>query len=474
MRRNSTLFSLNLLFTLLLAGCGGSYSAPSPGPGPGSQTAQVSVSVTDAPPAGVTIFSFEVTVSGATLNPGNVDLLAGRSPVRLDIKQLETRNAFLSTANITAGNYTSLNLTFSNPELTFRNDSGATLAGCASGSVCQIKPSGALTSTLSGLFYSTMGTQTGVLVDLNLADLLTPSLGVDFSNASAVTATQQIKGSEGQLEDIDDLNGIVASPSASQFTLQTAELGAIPVAIDSNTKFDGFDSCAAANATCVQSGQSVEVDLMLLADGSLLAKRVELQDDMQTAADDELDGIISKIDGPAQFEMVVVDELRSVTNVSVGDPITVMLTTTGGGTSFRVDANGSTVPALLQQDFENQTDTSQLLPGQTVQVRKRGLSGGPAPVAITVTTDRIRLRATSLTAIPSGAPSGANFSIGSLSGLFTANGVSLIQVQTSSDTSFDNANGVSGLTQGTTVSVRGLLFNSLPNPVILAGRIRKR
>jgi hypothetical protein len=474
MRFNSALFSFGLLSTLLVTGCGGSYSAPPMGPGPGSQTAQVSVSVTDAPPAGVTVFSFEVTVSGATLNPGNVDLLAGKSPVRLEIKQLETQNAFLSTANIAAGNYTSLNLTFSNPELTFRNDSGAILAGCAAGSVCEIKPAGTLTSTLNGLFYSTVGTQTGVLVDLNLANLLSPSLDVDFSNASAVTAMQQSKGSEDEFEAIDNLNGIVASPSTSQFTLQTAELGNITVAIDSNTQFDGFDNCTMANATCVQSGQSVEADLMLLASGSLLAKKIELQDDTQAAGDDELDGIISKIDGPAQFEMVVVDELRSVANVSVGDPVTVMLTTTGGGTSFGVDTNGLTVPAVLQQAFENQTDTSKLLAGQTVQVRKRGQTGGAAPAAITVTTDRIRLRATGLTATISGAPSDANFSIGDLPGLFVTNGVSLIQVQTSSDTSFDNVNGVNGLTQGTTVSLRGLLFNALPNPVLIASKVRKR
>src|SRR6266852_1022035 len=175
MRRITALF-LGLLSAVLLAGCGGSYSAPVIGPGP--QSAQVSVSLTDAPPAGVTVLTFEVTVTGATLNPGSADLLAGKGPVRIEVKKLETENAFLSTANIVAGNYTSLNLTFSNPELTFRNDTGATLAGCASGSVCEIKPSGTLTATVNGLFYSTSGSQTGVLVDLNLANLITPSLGV--------------------------------------------------------------------------------------------------------------------------------------------------------------------------------------------------------------------------------------------------------------------------------------------------------
>ncbi len=474
MRNGLKLLAFAVVQSVLIAGCGGSYNTATPGPGPGAQTAQVSVTVTDAPPSGVTVFSFEVTITGATLNPGNVDLLAGKSPQRIEVKKLETENAFLSTANIKAGNYTSLNLTFSNPELTFRNETGATLAGCAPGGVCEIKPTGILTSTVNGLYYTTSGTQSGISIDLNLASLITTSLGVDFGSAASITASQQAKNSEGQLGDLEDLNGIVASPSASQFMLQTADLGTIAVAIDTNTQFDGFDNCTQANVTCVLSGQAVEVDLMLLASGTLVAKKIELQDDMQGAADDELDGIVSKIDGPNQFEMVVVDELRSVANVSVGDPVTVMLSATGGGAAFQVDGNGLAVPPSLQQVFESQVDSSQLAPGQTVQVRKRGVTGGPSPAAITVTTDRVRLRATSLTATISGAPTGGNFNIGSLPTLFTTDGINLIQVQTSSNTNFDNVNGASGLADGTSVSVRGLLFKNASNPVIIADKVRKR
>jgi len=474
MRRITAFIFLGLFSAVLLAGCGGSYNAPVMNPGPGAQAAQVSVSLTDAPPVGVTVFTFEVTVTGATLNPGGIDVLAGKSPQRIEVKKLETENAFLSTANIAAGNYTSLNLTFSNPELTFRNDTGAMLAGCAPGTVCEIKPSGTLSATVNGLFYSTSGSQTGILVDLNLANLITPSLDVDFSTASAVTATQQTKDGQGNLEDLDDLNGLVATPSSSQFTLQTVDMGNITIAMDSNTQFDGFNTCTAANATCIQSGQSVEVDLMLLASGTFLAKKVELQDDAQGAADDELDGVISKIDGPAQFELVVIDELRSVANVSVGDPVTIMLTTTGGGTSFQVDTNGLNVPATLQQGFEGATDTSQLLPGQTVQVRKRAMTGGPAPAAITITTDRVRLRDTRLTATVSGAPSGSSFNVGGLPSLFTSAGISQFQVQTSSQTNFDNVAGVSGLANGSTVSLRGLLFKSTTNPVLIADKVRMR
>jgi hypothetical protein len=470
------LFFMGLIFTLVLSGCGG-YS--SPGTGPGTQSATMSLSVTDAPPAGVTVFSFEVTLTGATLNgtgiyATNVDLLAGKGPQRIEVKHLETENAFLNLARVTPGTYTTLKLTFSNPELTFRNDSAAAIAGCAPAAVCEIKPAGTLTSTINGQFNPSMGTQTGVLLDLNLNTLLTQSLGVDFSSAGAVSATQQSMSNQGELENLDDLEGIVSATGNSQFTLQTSDEGSVTVTLDANTQFEGFDACTTADAACLLNGQSVDVDLALLASGSFVAKKIELHDDATAAGDDALDGVISKIDGPAQFEMVVVDELRSVTNVSVGDPITVMLTTTGNLTSFRVDTNGLSVPATFQQAFENSHDTSQLIPGQTVQVRKVTLTGGPVPAAITVTTDRVRLRDTRLTATVSGHPVGDNFNIGTLPGLFTANGISTILVHTSADTNFDNIAGVNDLADTNTVSVRGLLFLTTPAPVLVADKVRKR
>jgi hypothetical protein len=470
--RQISWFTLSGLILMFLAGCGGGYSSMAPPPP--AQSAQVSVSVKDNPPAGVTVFSFEVSVTGATLNPGNVDLLAGRGPTRLEVKKLETDTAFLSTSSIAAGNYTSLNLTFANPELTFRNDTGSTLAGCATGSVCEINPSGPLSSTVNGTFSASSGTQSGLLIDVNLASLLTPSLGVDFTSAGAVTASQQATGGSGELEDVDDIDGIVSTLGASQFTLQTTDLGNISVATDNNTQFEGFDTCSPASFSCLMAGQSIEVDLTLMGTGAFVVKKIELHDNPAETSAEELDGVVSQVDSPSQFEMVVIDELSNIANISVGNPVTVMLQNANGGTSFQVDTNGLPVPSSLQQVFEGQIDTSQLLPGQTVQVRMVSMSGGPSPAPVTVTTDRVRLRDTRFTAIVSGAPAGANFNVGGLPGLFVVNGISLIQVQTSSQTDFDNVSGATGLADGTTVSLRGLLFKSSAAPVLIADKVRKR
>src|SRR5215470_549603 len=469
--RKTFLFSLlAFLAVILIAGCSGSSSTTTP---PSGQSAQMSLSITDAPPAGVTVLSFEVSLTGASLSPGDVNLLAGKTPPRIEVKKLETESAFLSTLNISAGTYTSLNLTFANPELTFLNNTGATLAGCANGAVCEIKPAGTLSATVSGNFMVTAGEHAGILVDVNLTTLLSSTLGVDFSASGAVTATQQAgqNENEGELEDLDDVNGIVKSPANNQFTMQTTYLGNITVTTNANTEFEDFESCAASNFSCLADGQSVEVELLLMGSGAFVAKKVELEDNAAEAEEDELDGIVFKIDSSTQFEIVVIDELRDVANVSIGNPIIVSLQS---APSFEVDEDGLNVPSNLLQAFTAATDTSQLLPGQTVQIRVRSMSGGPAPAPITVMTDRVRLRMTRFTATVSGAVSGSNFNVGKLPGIFTSNGVSLIQVQTSSQTDFENVSGASGLAEGNLVSLRGLLFVSAPNPVLIADKVRKR
>ena len=464
-------FLLILASIVAVAGCGGGQAQNPPAP----QAANVSLSMTDAPPAGVTVISFEVSLTGATLNPGSADLLAGKGPLRIEVKKLETENAFLSTAQVPPGSYTSLNLTFANPELTFKNDTGAALAGCAAGSVCEIKPSGTLTATVNGSFTVADNAKTGLLVDVNLANLFSNTLALDFSAAGALSVSSQTRRTDkDDLEDLDEVEGIIKTPANNSFTLQTMDLGNITVTTDANTRFEDFEGCAAANFSCLADGQSIEADLMVVAGGGFLARKIELEDNQQEANDDELDGVIFKVDGPTQFEIVVIDELRSVANVSVGDPVIVTLQTTGGGTSFRVDTNGLTVPVSLQQAFEGATDTSQLLTGQTVQIRKVSMSGGPAPAAITITTNRVRLRGTRFTATVSGAPTGNNFNVAGLPSLFTTAGITLIQVQTSSQTEFENATGVSGLADGVVVSLRGLLFKSTPNPVLIADKVRKR
>lgn len=443
----------------------------------------LSVTVTDTPPMGVTVLSFEVSVTGATLNPGGADLLAGRGPVRVEVEQLETESAFLSTASVAPGTYTSLNLTFANPELTFKNGTSGMLAGCAPGAVCEIKPSGTLTSmvnfpspglVIQGNPTGTMGeddqggdnerTAMGIKLDLDVNTIVSAAMGVDFSQSGAVTVKQLAREMEGEFDDVNELKGTVQNPNTTNmtFTLHTMN-GDFPITTDTNTRFE-FENCMANNFSCLQANMVVEVDAMMMPGGIFLAREISFEDN---AEDDEMEGVVFKIDDATHFEMVVLDELRSFNNVSVGNPVVVTLS----NPSFQVQTEDVNVPSALVSAFQSATDTSQLLTGQTVEVRLTAPANPGPPV--TVTSDRVRLRMTQFTANVSGAPTPPTFMLGNLPSLFTGAGITTIKVDTSSATDFDNVAGVSGLADTNAVSVRGLLFNASP-PVLEAKKVRKR
>jgi len=456
------LAAVTLLTVLLVFGCGGSMNSVSVG---GTNTAPMTVTIRDTPPSGVTILSFEVNVTAATLNPGNVQLVT--TPVQIEVKQLETESAFLSTINVPSGSFQSITVTFSGAEITFLNQTGAPIGTCQNNSVCHIASTAASTVTFSGSpFPITVmsGAASGLEIDLNVANILSSSLALNFAAPNGIAVAQVAAKPAGELEDMDDLEGSVASLDAAhnKFTLHTLG-GDFVIATDSNTEFD-FSACSAKNFSCLQVGQVLEVDVKILLGGVFTAKRIELDD--QTP-DDEVQGVVFKIDDAMHFEMVILDELRPVTNVSLGNAIVVTLSSP----TFQVQTDGMSVPSALQNAFQSATDTSQLIPGQAIQIRVKSSSAGP-PIA--VTTDRVRMRLAQFTASVTAVAS-PNFTVGLLPALFTNAGITSIHVQTSSKTDFEGVSGVSSLVNGDTVSLRGLLFkNGSSAPELIAKKVRKR
>jgi hypothetical protein len=460
MNRTRSLILVLSLAVLTILGCGGSNQV-----GVGVNTAPVTLTMTDAPPAGVTVLSFEVTVTSASLNPGAIQLVA--SPLKIEVTKLEADSAFLSTLSVPTGTYTSVSATFSNPEITFLNQSGATLAGCANNAICEIQLANSGTTTYSGAPFPltiTMGAPSALRLDLNVANIITPALGVDFTAANSIVVTQLAANVSGDLDRMDDLIGIVQNLDATnhKFTLHTRQ-GDFTITTDGNTEFE-IPGCTAANFNCLQAGQVVDVDAKLIPGGVIVARRIEMDDN---AEDDEAEGVISKIDDATHFEMVILDHLPSSTSVSLGNPVIVTL----NSASFQVKADGLTIPGNLQNTFQAATDTAQLLPGQVVQIRITSFTAGP-PRA--VTTNRVRLRMTQFTGSVTSTAS-PNFTLGSLPALFTNAGISSVLVVTSNRTDFDGVSGVNALVNGNTVSTRGLLFKDGVNPPqMIAKKVRKR
>src|SRR6202140_3530749 len=142
LRRQSIWIVALFIFCAAFVGCrGGNDSVGSTTQSSGNSS--VVLAMTDTPPSNVSILSAEVTLTGATLNPGNVSLFSGSTTIELT--RLQTDIAYLATtSNVNAGTYTTLALTFANPMLTIENDTGSAIVSgtttCAVGAICTIAP----------------------------------------------------------------------------------------------------------------------------------------------------------------------------------------------------------------------------------------------------------------------------------------------------------------------------------------------
>ncbi len=481
MRGSRLLVLMVLVSFALVAGCGGGSSNFGGGNPPGA--GQVSVSVTDTPPPNVTVFSFEVNIISASLSPGNVPLL--NTPTQIEIKHLETEKAFLSTLGVAGGNYTGLNLNLSGVELTILNSTGGPITAfgqtCNNGQVCEFKPTGPAinVSYTNAPFPLTIDPSTpmGLIVDVNLSNILQTPLGIDFNATNGITVTKVTAPPTGELGKIDDVKGRVVSvstdPSNTQFVLHTM-LGDRTIKVDPSTVFKDFDEgnppCNPQNFSCVKQGQMLEVDISLLGSGALLAKKVELEGHDQN--EEGLEGIITAVDAASnKFNMVAVENFSVLAN-AVGSPMAVSVQT---GATFDVQPGDVTVDPALLSGFTGGKILA-LMVGQSVRVHR---ISGDGSSATPIVTDRVRLKASRFTATVAGAPTGNNFNVNGLPSLFTSqiSPINTIAVQTvPGQTEFEGFTpaSITGVAAGNLVSLRGPLFKTSPNPTLVASKVRKR
>lgn len=455
---------------LLIAACGGGSPPTNPAPPPGAQTAPVSLTIRDTPPQNVTVLSFEVTVTQAVLQPGNVSLVT--SPIEIELKQLEIETAFLNTANVLAATYNSIAITFTNPEITFLNNTGATLAGCANGQVCEISPPVTATVNYSGSpFPLTIAANmpVGLLVDVDLNSVITGTLSVDFNAAGGVTVVQlpPFQGT-GQFDDIELLGVVTAKDSAnSQFTLQIGNGLSLIVRVDNNTQFEEFDDIGLANSfASVAVGQILEVELRLMPGGMLVLDSVELED---ADVAEELEGVIvNTANLPSAFDMVLLEEIVNVPGVEIGVLVRINVVP---GAQFKVDDDGLNTSGL---SFGG---TSDLMVGQRVEIeRASGPTGTNPPM---IDANEVELDDSRFTArVQSVDTVNSSFVVDQLPSLFQSQGITQITVRvTPGETEFEDVSGLSALNANDTVSLRGLLFRNVANtamPILAAEKVRRR
>jgi len=288
---------------LFVTACGGQSSlTPGPTPTPPGTTATIGLTVTDTPSTGVVVLSFQLNITGASLAPGNISLLSSTNPIPVNVPHHQADSAFLGSANVIPGTYSSLSLTFANPQLTIYNSTGAAIGTCANNTICQLTPATTpLTVTFSSSpFPITLTTNSplALSLDISLNTAIQSDLTVNLAAPNGVTLSQLPLPAAGQPTSVlGQLMGTVQSVGASEITLQTSYGATFSVYVNSSTTYDipptalcgGVCNLACQGLGCLVAGDVVKVDVRLQSDGTLLASEVDF---VESAGQQVVEGTI--------------------------------------------------------------------------------------------------------------------------------------------------------------------------------------
>src|SRR6266705_1755057 len=488
MSKASSCSVLLVSFAALLVGCSGGMTSPNQPVRP--NMVQASLTIHDNPPTGVTVLSFDIDVTGAELQPSEtgtqpVSMLS--EPEDIELEHLQTESALLASRSVPTGTYSSLMVSFANPRMTIQNQTPNTLMlgsqSCLTQQICEFDPK------LNQSSVTVQGSPFPITLTMNSPVVLKMDFNVDASvqqNDLSITPTVSLvqvptTNSTGQ-QDEEDVEVVGRITSIDQnsvphtFNVQTGMNGpSFTIATDNNTQFDFGTSCSTADFSCLKIGQIVEVEAKMRPDGSLLAFEVKL---FQPPNQMSFGGTITSVSsGGSSFQIVLFDEEwfagSEMGSFSMGAPITINLATP---TAFSIDSGGFMLPSGLS--FATPAD---LMAGQKVRLHPTGLPSGMPP-NVTVTVDQVQLEPSDITGTITAINTASNpqtFTLGMLPAFFQNAKIMSIQVDVLSNTQFETeedrmVSGLSSFKTGDTVSVRGLLFNTMTTPTMVAEKVVNR
>ena len=452
-----------------------------------SGSAPVALSLTDAPPTGVAMLVAQLSITSATLQPGNVSLLSGANPIPINVIQLQADSAFLGSANVPAGTYDSLALTFANPQFTIFNGTGSAIGACANNSVCQLTPpTTPLTLTLSSqpfLLNVTANNPASLQVDVNVLKIIQPDLSVNLAAPNGVTVSAfGPSPQDGQTTvGLGKVYGTVTSLGTNQFTLKTPwnQNLAIDVngytyyAIPSNAYCDG-----PCNSTCNGIGQGfpcllvgdvLRADVLVQSDGSVRAEQVDY---LVGPGQEVYEGPIINLNtsgGSTTMNLILLNPATAF--IGPSPSVYGIVTVPAAGVTYSVDSGSFSLPSVASMGTF--TGVGNLLVGQQVMVSPQGsVTSGPGSFglpSLAFAAGSIALEPSYfMSTITSLDASNSNFLISPLAPYFTEflpvpvsllNPVNL-SVYATSQTNYAgfSPDSFSGLTLSSPIQVQGWLF----------------
>lgn len=474
MRFMNRIAGCGILACIALMGCGSGSIATTSSP---TGNATFNLVVTDTPPTNVTVLSFQVQITGAVLQPGNVSVLP--RPVTVDLAQLATDTSFLASTVIGSATYTSLTITLANPQVTLMNNTSGTLTAagqsCIAGAICtfSLALNNASVTISSGVLplSVTANSSTGLNLDLSIPDLLQSDLSITLANGSSVNLSllPQPSSSTAQQVELDDIMGTITQVSTSQVSLTTVSGDSLVLTPSSSMKVLYPSSvCSSGTSACLAVGQVVSIDAGMLGSGALSLNAVSYIGASGTPA---VKGLVlsTNTTAPTPSIQLLVQRQVNASSLTAGTIATVDLPLSS--TAYAVGATSS--PTVVGGVFSTPTD---LMVGQELMVTA---IGSPSS---TFTASNLYLEdSQTIGRIAALNSASTSLMINGLSGLYSGSRPIVQQIGVSTDASTEyfgySTASFSSLAAGQFISVRGPLFNTLLSqgqPSIAAVTIRSR
>ena len=452
--------------TLSLTSCSGGNATKSNLTTGSAQSATVTVNVGDSPNDRVA--ALQVTISSITLTTSSgstVPVLT--TPVTVELRRLAGIFRPISLSSVPAGTYTQANLQLSAAAIAVLDPASGQL----------VQKSLPVPSTPVSIKFASPLVLTTQAATVNLDFNLASSVSIDangnitFTPTIVATVGMVNPDKEGEHDaadgEVDEVVGSVTDVSSPKFTVM---LGQGPQTLtfvtDNSTQFKGV-----GGLTGITKGTIVEVHAITKTDGTLLATKVEVEVEDENEREAVAEGLVVSTTGSpvTQFAMLVRDRDGDLSKSSpLGSTLTV---NANSNTQFSVAAGTIDLSKLSPAPV---FDATSLAKGQNVEAgmmsrefeAEDAHSGGMA-----ITADTVRLRQQALTGVVSGmTQNGASTSFtltvasDSVFAMLTAqNTITVIgQAGTQSST---------GVSNGATVRVRGLLFFMQGKYTLAASRI---
>lgn len=382
------------------------------------------------------VIAFALTVNTMTLMGGSNPTVVS-TPTRIEFVRDAGTFQPLVTASIPAGTYTGATITVSNPQVVAIDTTThqpVQLTAALSSSTVTVTFNNPLmvSSTVEADF------------DLDLANSVTISGNTATINPVFHVSTKVVNDQDN--DDFKDVHGVVNSVSAPMFTVTSAQMAQmITFTTDSNTKFEGISGISQLTA-----GMIVEVDAHMQSDGTVLAKRVEVDEDSDDGL--ALEGFVTSVTGTPATQFMISDEFDS-------SFIAALLNLLGVGDNITVNVSSSTTFTVADTDDINTSglsvafDASDMGKAQRVQASAMH-QGSFQQSGLTLTADRVRLLQQSLSGTVSNM-SGSQFTltVAGDSAFALLSGQTTLTVQVLGSTAENMT-----VSNGAAVRVRGLLF----------------